>query len=66
MNGNSIVQTIRMGQMIRGAAGACDTVQIMDWTHTMNASDGSLTRTLTDVRSFPVKSGSNGVESCGG
>jgi hypothetical protein len=66
MNGNSIVQTIRMGQMIRGAAGACDTVQVMDWTHTMNASDGSLTRTLTDVRSFPVKSGSNGVESCGG
>ena len=66
MNGNSIVQTIRMGQMIRGAAGACDTVQVMDWTHTMHASDGSLTRTLTDVRSFPVKSGSNGVESCGG
>jgi hypothetical protein len=66
MNGNSIVQTIRMGQMIRGAAGACDTMQVMDWTHTMNASDGSLTRTLTDVRSFPVKSGSNGVESCGG
>ena len=33
--GGSLVQTIRMGQLVRGAAGACDTVQIVDWTHTM-------------------------------
>jgi hypothetical protein len=64
-HGNTIVQTIRMGQMIRGAAGTCDTVQIVDWTHTMSATDGTLTRTLSDVRSFKVKSASGGVESCG-
>ena len=39
-----------MGQLVRGAAGACDTVQLSDWTHTMNATDGTLTRALTDVR----------------
>jgi hypothetical protein len=35
----SLVQTIRMGQLVRGVAGGCDTVQLVDWTHTMNASD---------------------------
>ena len=29
------------------AAGGCDTVQVSDWTHTMNATDGTLTRALT-------------------
>jgi hypothetical protein len=65
-NGSSIVQTIRMGQLIRGAAGACDTVHVVDWIHTMNATDGSLSRTLSDVRSFQVKSTASGIESCGG
>lgn len=62
-NGNSIVQTIRMGQLIRGSAG-CDTVQLVDWTHTLNTSDGSLSRALTPVRSFQVKSTLAGVASC--
>jgi len=62
--GGSLVQTIRMGQMVRGSAGACDTVQIVDWTHTMNSTDGTLTRALTQVRSYKVKNSSGGVESC--
>jgi len=65
-NGGTLVQTIRMGQLVRGAAGACDTVQLSDWTHTMNAVDGSLTRALTNVRTFKVKSTSSGVETCAG
>jgi hypothetical protein len=65
VNGNTLVQTIRMGQLVRGTAGGCDTVQLMDWTHTMSSSDGSLTRALSNVRSFKVKSGSSGAESCG-
>jgi hypothetical protein len=36
----------------------------MDWTHTMNSSNGSLTRTLGNVRSFQVKSTSGAVSSC--
>jgi hypothetical protein len=64
VNGSSIVQTIRMGQLVRGSAGACDTVQLMDWTHTMNSSNGSLTRTLGNVRSFQVKSNSGTASSC--
>ena len=28
----------------------------VDWTHTMNSADGTLTRTLSNVRSFQVKS----------
>lgn len=64
VDGSSIVQTIRMGQLVRGSAGACDTVQLMDWTHTMNSANGSLTRTLGNVRSFQVKSNSGTVSSC--
>ena len=45
-NGGTLTQTIRMGQLVRGAAGSCDTVQLVDWTHTMNAADGTLTRSL--------------------
>ncbi len=66
ISGNSIVETIRMGQLVRGTAGACDMVQVVDWTHTMNAADGSLTRVLTNVRSFKVKSTANGADSCTG
>jgi hypothetical protein len=63
-SGDSIVQTIRMGQLIRGASGGCDTVQLVDWTHTLNAVDGSLTRSLSEVRSFEVRSAAGSVESC--
>ena len=64
VSGDTIVQTIRMGQLVRGSAGGCDTVQLMDWTHTMNSTNGSLTRTLGNVRSFQVKSTSGAVSSC--
>ena len=33
VSGGTLVQTIRMGQLVRGAAGGCDTVQLSDWTH---------------------------------
>jgi hypothetical protein len=66
VNGGALVQTIRMGQLVPGAAGSCDTVQISDWTHTMNAADGTLTRSLSNVRSYQVKSASSGVTSCTG
>lgn len=64
VNGTQLVQTIRMGQLVRGSAGTCDTVQVSDWTHTMSTVDGSLARTLSEVRSFKVKGNSSGVESC--
>lgn len=64
-NGDTLVQTIRMGKLVRGAGG-CDTVQIIDWTHTMNATDGSLTRALTPVRSFQVSSTPSGAQNCPG
>jgi hypothetical protein len=66
ISGDALVQTIRMGQLVRGAAGTCDTVQLSDWTHTMNVADGTLTRALTNVRSFQVKSTSSGATSCAG
>jgi hypothetical protein len=62
-SGNAIVHTIRMGQLVRGSSG-CDTVQLVDWTHTLNASDGTLQRALTAVRTFGVKNTPTGVESC--
>jgi hypothetical protein len=65
-SGGILVQTIRMGQLVRGASGSCDTVQLVDWTHTMNSTDGTLSRSLTNVRSYKVKSTSNGAESCAG
>jgi hypothetical protein len=66
VSGGALVQTIRMGQLVRGAAGACDIVQISDWTHTMNAADGTLTRSLANVRTYQVKSTTSGVASCAG
>jgi hypothetical protein len=66
VNGSTIVQTIRMGQLIRGSAGSCDTVQLMDWTHTMNSTNGSLTRSLANVRSFKVQSSGGSALACGG
>jgi hypothetical protein len=65
-NGNLLVHTIRMGQLVRGVNGACDTVQLVDWTHTMNPVDGSLSRGLTNVRTFKAKNTSAGAESCAG
>ena len=64
VNGSNIVQTIRMGQLVRGASGSCDTVQLVDWTHTMNSADGTLTRSLSNVRSFKVQSSGGGAQSC--
>jgi hypothetical protein len=63
-NGGTLVQTIRMGQLVRGVAAGCDTVQLRDWTHAMNTIDGTLTRSLSNVRSYQVKSTSSGVTSC--
>jgi len=65
-SGNTLTQTIRMGQLVRGVAGSCDTVQLVDWTHTMNSVNGSLTRSLTNVRTFQVTSASSAAQSCAG
>jgi hypothetical protein len=65
-SGNLLVHTIRMGQLVRGVNGACDTVQLRDWVHTMNPTDGALTRSLANVRSYTVQ-GSGGVtQACAG
>jgi hypothetical protein len=63
-SGNSLMQTIRMGQLVHGATGSCDTVQLVDWTHTMNTTDGTLTRSLTNVRTFKAKSTAGATELC--
>ena len=63
-NSNSLTQTIRMGQLVRGASGSCDTVQLVDWTHTMNSVDGSITRSLSNVRTFKVKSVAAAAQTC--
>ncbi len=66
VSGNTVTQTIRMGQLVRGVGGACDTVQLVDWAHTMNTLDGSLSRSLSNVRAFQAKGNSTGAESCAG
>ena len=63
-SGNTITQTIRLGQIERGSNGACDTVRVSDWVHSMDAVNGAITRSLTAVRSFKVKSTSAGAETC--
>ena len=66
VSGGNIVQTIRMGQLVRGTAGGCDSVQLVDWTHTMSSTDGSLTRSLSNVRSFKVQSSGGTAQACAG
>jgi len=65
-DGGFLVQTIRMGKLTAGDAGSCDTVQIVDWTHAMNTADGTLTRSLSNVRTFQVKSVAGTTELCPG
>jgi hypothetical protein len=60
----SLVQTIRMGRLVRDTAGGCDTVQIMDWTHTMDANTGALTRALANVRVFHATTSAGTVKLC--
>jgi hypothetical protein len=62
--GGSLTHTIRMGQLVRGVSGGCDTVQLVDWTHTMDATTGALTRSLTNVRTFKAKSTGGSTELC--
>lgn len=64
-SGDTLVQTIRMGKLVRGVSG-CDSVQIVDWVHAMNALDGSLARAVTTVRSFQVTSTPAGPQACSG
>jgi hypothetical protein len=61
---STVVQTIRMGKLVRGAAGGCDTVQLLDWTHTMDAASGALTRALQNVRTFRAKNTAGATELC--
>ncbi len=65
-NGAVLTHTIRMGRLVRGVNGACDTVQMVDWTHTMNTTDGTLTRAVGNGRSYKVKNSSGAAESCAG
>jgi hypothetical protein len=65
-SGNLLVHTIRVGQLVRGANGACDTVQLSDWVHTMNPTDGALARSLTNVRSYQVQSLAGLAQTCAG
>src|SRR6476620_11175969 len=64
VSGGNLAHTIRIGQLVRGSAGACDSLQISDWTHTMNSTDGTLARALTPVRTVSVRQTASGVESC--
>ena len=63
-SGDTLTQTIRMGQLVRGVSGSCDTVQLVDWTHTMNTVNGSLSRSLSNVRTYQVKSVASVAQSC--
>ena len=65
-DGGVLTHVIRLGKLERGSSGGCDTVQVSDWTHTMNTTNGALSKTLTAVRTFKVKSTSAGAESCTG
>jgi hypothetical protein len=59
----ALVETIRMGRLVPSASG-CDNVQVLDWTHTMDATTGVLTRTLTIVRTFKAKNSSGSTQLC--
>lgn len=60
----TLEQTIRMGRLVHGTAGTCDSVQLVDWTHTMDAATGTLTRSLANVRTFKAKNTAGATELC--
>jgi hypothetical protein len=62
--GGSLVHTIRMGQLVRGASGGCDTSTLVEWKHTMNTTTGAMVRELSTVRSFRVQTSSGSIALC--
>lgn len=65
-NAGMPAHTIRIGQLERGANGVCDTVRLLDWTHTMDPDTGALTRSLDEVGSFRTRHTAAGAEPCAG
>ncbi|MEZ5459431.1 MAG: hypothetical protein R3E65_09015 [Steroidobacteraceae bacterium] len=51
-----IAHAIEMARLTRAAtAGACDTIDILRWTHTADTATGALQRELSDIRSFQAR-----------
>ncbi len=63
----SLVETIRMGKLVAGVAGSCDTVEItrLDPHHECRRRHADACA-HAGVRSFKVKGKSSGVEACEG
>ncbi len=59
-----IDHAVRIAQLVRGAANACDTIRISDWTHHANRATGVLRRSLTAVRAYAVRNTASGAQAC--
>ena len=64
ISAQTVTQTIRLAELVRASASACDTVRLIDWIHTADTTTGAVERTLTPVREFAVRDNAGVAAAC--
>lgn len=63
--GARLRHTVRMARLVRAAvSGGCDSIDVIDWVHTLEAQTGAMHRALDTVRRFGARVNGSGAELC--
>ncbi|MGE0115692.1 MAG: hypothetical protein AB7T07_12525 [Steroidobacteraceae bacterium] len=62
---NSLTHSLIIASLVRASsAGACDTINVIDWKHTVDTATGELTLSLTPLFSFHAQESNGAVSVC--
>ncbi len=59
-----LTQTLYLASKSAGVNGACDSIQVLEWTHTLDTATGNITRAVTSLWSFTVRQEAGSVAVC--
>ena len=62
----TLTQTLYIATLSAGANGACDTIQVLAWRHSLQVDNGAVTRSLQPLWSFTAQQQSGSVSLCAG
>jgi hypothetical protein len=60
----AMTQTLYLASLTPGTAGACDAIEVLQWTHTLDAASGVITRSIQSLWSFAARQQGGSVELC--